>query len=185
MTTTHDDRTFIYQIDSDDVITFANQAWWDFAAENEAPHLTPETVLNRPLWHFITDKQTEYLYRLAVEKVRFEQRQLVIPFQCDSPDCRRSMEMIVLPRPQAAIQFESRVLKLEYRPPVELLQPATPRSDDSVRICGWCKKIWDFKTGRWIEVGALSRPSKASVKAPRLSHITCFPCYETVFRQLI
>jgi hypothetical protein len=45
-----DRRTFIWRVDSNDILVFANKAWLDFAQENGAGYLTQKQTLDQSLW---------------------------------------------------------------------------------------------------------------------------------------
>ena len=53
-----DKRIFLWAIDPEDKIIRVNEDWLAFARENEAPHLTPDAVINRPLWDFVSGGET-------------------------------------------------------------------------------------------------------------------------------
>ena len=41
-----------------------------------------------------------------------------------------------------SIEFLSKIMKLEFRDPVALLDTVAGRSEESLKICSWCKKIF-------------------------------------------
>ena len=88
-----DQRSFIWILDADDKIVRVNDAWLAFAAENTAPQLTASVVLDQSIWRFIQGQETSYLYQQIFRRVRAGQSPVTFPFRCDSPDCRRFMEM--------------------------------------------------------------------------------------------
>ncbi len=88
-----DHRSFIWIIDAADKLVHVNDAWLAFAGENTAPQLTAASVLNQPIWRFIQGQETIYLYKQIFGRVRAGKSPVKFPFRCDSPDCRRFMEM--------------------------------------------------------------------------------------------
>lgn len=176
-----DPRLFVYQIDAGDVITAVNDAWDEFALENEAPHLTRQGVIGRPLWDFITGEETQHLYRALFQRVREGKRPISIPFRCDAPDCRRHMEMHMIPDKAGGITFTTRVLRLEKRPAVRLLEQGAPRSPDFVTMCGWCKKV-RLPDDRWAEVEEAIRVLHLFDErvVPQISHGICPECHDRV-----
>ena len=129
-----------YTIATDDTIVFVDQAWISFARENNAPYLTPEFVLHRPIWEFIVGKETRHLYQILISKVREMGNPIAIPFRCDAPDRRRFMEMEISSISDEMVQFSTRVLKQETREPIMLLDPRSNRSSEFLTICSWYKK---------------------------------------------
>ena len=136
-----DQRRFIWAIDDADKIVRVNDVWLAFAGENTAPQLTASLVLNQPLWHFIQGQETRYLYQQIFSRVRAGVSPVKFPFRCDSPDCRRFMEMKLSLLPGGAIEFISRILREEWREPVDLLDNSQDRSGEFLKVCSWCKKI--------------------------------------------
>lgn len=97
-----------------------------------------------------------------------------IPFKCDSPECRRFMEMKLFLLPGDSIEFLSKILKLEFRDPVVLLDPLAERSEESLKICSWRKKIFLSKAG-WVEIEEAIRVMDlfAGPQFPQLTHRIC------------
>jgi|GEM_PF-4317178 len=176
-----DPRQFIYRIDAGDILTAANDAWDEFAIENEAPYLTRQNVIGRSLWEFIAGQETQHLYRVLFQRVRDARRSIAIPFRCDAPDCRRYMEMQMTPDDAGGITFTNRILRLEKRPPVRLLAQSAPRSPDFVTMCGWCKKV-RLSDGRWAEVEEAIRVLHLFDEriVPQISHGICPECQDRV-----
>ena len=160
---------------------FVNDEWLSFAHENGASHLTLDAVLNKSLWQFITDFDVQHLYTLIFNKVLADQLSVKIPFRCDSPDCRRFMEMEISPLSGNRVQIRNRILREEFREPVDLLNPAVNRSKELVRMCSWCKKI-DVSPSNWVEVEQAVKQLNLfeAPTSPQLTHGICPTCYENV-----
>jgi len=181
-----DARSFDYRLNHDDVIISVNEAWYEFARENNAFGLIPDAVLNKPLWGFIADMETRHLYRLIYAVVREEQRQVVIPFRCDSPDTRRFMEMHIIGADGGEVQTDCHILRMEAREPVELLEPAAARDAHAfVTICSWCKRIKD-DAGQWAEVEDAVRRLGLMERQPlpQLTHGICPLCKKLIFEKV-
>jgi hypothetical protein len=172
-----------YWLNDRDEIVFVNDAWGAFAAANGGEHLSAADVLGRPLWGFVADPATQHLYRQVLARVRGG-RAARFTFRCDSPDCRRLMEMEVGRGPEGVTEFRSRTLSEEVRQPQALLDPARPHSGGLVRVCGWCKKV--DVGGRWEEVEeAVSRLALFERPVlPRLTHGICEGCFATMTETL-
>ncbi len=178
-------KTFTYRIDGQDRFVDVDEDWLHFALENGARHLARrEAVLGRPLWDFVTGKETRHLYDLMLSKVRMGHT-LQIPFRCDSPGCRRFMEMRMSPEAQGGVRFTTWIVRLEHRAPVGLLEASEDRSDEFVTICSWCKKV-QTAPGVWEEVEEAVRTLDlfASPKLPQLTHGMCPACQAFYLRQL-
>ncbi len=142
-----DHRSFIWIIDDADKIVHVNDDWLAFAGENTAPQLTASSVLDQLIWRFIQGQETIYLYKQIFSRLRAGKSPVKFPFRCDSPDCRRFMEMKLSLLPGGAIQFIAQILRQEWRDPVDLLDASRDRTGEFLKICSWCKKITYSGTG--------------------------------------
>jgi hypothetical protein len=181
MSNLQDHRSFIWVIDAADKVVHVNDDWLAFAAENTAPQLTAFSVLGRHIWRFIEGQETSYLYEQIFDRVRAGQSPVTFPFRCDSPDCRRFMEMTLSPLSGGAIQFSSHIIREERRHSVNLLDASRDRSGEFLKICSWCKRIYIPERG-WEEIEAAIEPLDlfGHRSMPRMTHSICDCCYETI-----
>ena len=113
-----DHRSFIWIIDDADKIVHVNDDWLAFAGENTAPQLTASVVLDQPHLAFYSGaRKPVYLYKQIFARLRAGKSPVKFPFRCDSPDCRRFMEMKLSLLPGDAIQFMAQILRQEWRRP--------------------------------------------------------------------
>lgn len=173
----------VYRLDDRDHIVFLNDEWDRFAAANSGEGVTSPRVLHRSLWEFVTDINTREIYRHALARSRGG-RTLHFCFRCDSPTRRRLLEMTIGRGPDETTEIRTHTLSEEDRPAQPLLEATVPRSDDLVRMCGWCKKV--FVGDSWEEVeeavsrlGLFERPVM-----PGVTHGICEPCYEKMMELL-
>jgi len=178
-------RSFIWVIDDADKIVHVNDAWLAFAGENTAPQLTASLVLDQFIWRFIQGQETIYLYKQIFGRLRAGKSPIKFPFRCDSPDCRRFMEMKLSLLPGDATQFMAQILWEEWREPVDLLDASRDRSGEFLKICSWCKKI-NIPGRGWGEIEAaiealdlFGHPSM-----PRMTHTICDSCYDAIRLEL-
>jgi hypothetical protein len=178
-------RRFIWIIDDADKIVHVNDDWLAFAGENTAPQLTAFSVLNQPIWRFIQGQETSYLYKQIFSRVRAGVSPVKFPFRCDSPNCRRFMEMQLSLLSGNAIEFISHILREEWREPIDLLDASRDRSGEFLKICSWCKRI-DIPGQGWGEIetaiDALDLFDHHSM--PRMTHTICDACHEAVKLEL-
>ena len=180
-----DHRRFIWIIDDADKIIHVNDDWLAFARENIAPQLTVAVVLDKPIWNFIQGQETTYLYKQIFDRVRAGISPVKFPFRCDSPECRRFMEMKLSLLSGNAIEFMSHILREERREPVNLLDASRDRSGELLKVCSWCKRI-NVPGQGWGEIEAaiealdlFDHPSM-----PRMTHTICDACHEAVKLEL-
>ena len=167
----------VYCIDRADVITAVNADWDAFARDNEGDHLTADNVVGRPLWDFISDPETEQIYRALLRRLRQGVAIPPLPFRCDSPGLRRFMELHTRGGDDQSVEFEARLLRAEPREPVALLEAETERGDGLVRICSWCKRV-AVAEADWREVEeAVPRLGLLEFhRPPPLTHTMCEDC---------
>lgn len=171
--------SFIYRIDAADRVDFVTADWLDFARDNEAQHLSAETVQGESLFSFIDDPETRHLYKAIIDKVRRTQDSVMVPFRCDSPCLRRFMVLHISPLPHGAIQFEGKLIREEPREHVPLLDAESARSGELIVSCSWCKRI--EVDGAWLEVEEAVRRLELFHEPllPQITHGICGDCLTT------
>jgi len=169
-----------YQINDRDEITFVDKAWVRFAQANDGAELVGHGVLGRVLWEFIDDGVTRQLYQQIVGRVR-QGHQAVFKLRCDSPSCKRHLEMTIHATGADIIEFATQTLQLEDRPPMAFLGRGTPRSTELLRACSWCNRI-DVGSDAWTEVEvAVERLKLFELgRMPKITHGICATCFATM-----
>ncbi len=168
---------FRYQVDSRDRIRFVDTAWLDFARQNNAAELTEAAVIGQSLWEFIAGRETQHLYRLIFDAVRKERKIATVPFRCDSPECRRYMELSITLLPGDGLEFLVSLIREELRAYVALLDPNVPREEDFVTVCSWCKRVF-LPDDDWVEVetGVRHLQLFSDEALPQITHGMCETC---------
>ena len=178
------DLTISYQIDPQDCIVSVSDSWEVFARANDGAAVLPDKVLGRPLWDFIQDRSVRQLYRHLVAKARGGEP-VEFDYRCDSPSQRRVFLMRIAPVMTERIEFLSRLLSSEPRPPQGLLDAQSPRSPAVLRICSWCLRV-AVTSDEWVEMEAAVRRLKLlhAETLPALTHGICPRCLEEMVRLL-
>ena len=171
-----DGRVFIHTVDASGNITAVNDEWVEFAIENGAPELLRQSVVGHAIWDFMDGKETRHISRLILDKVRTSGTAITLPYRCDSPSLKRFMEMEIVPVEGGRVEFRSRILRLEKREPVELLDIKAVRSESFITICSWCRRTRTSKG--WVEVDEAVRTlGLFSMDAlPQITHGMCEDC---------
>ena len=173
----------VYRIGSDDTLRSVTGGWDDFARENQAEELAGDALLGQPIWKFLGNQEVQHLFEILFSRVREEGREITIPFRCDAPAVRRWQTLTFQPVPdeEAAIEVTVRTLAEERRTPVRLLQPGTPRSEETLVLCAWCKRA-RLGEDEWSEVEeAVDRYELfGQAELPAISHGICPDCKERV-----
>ena len=185
MSNKKDPRLFIYRIDQEDNIVYVNQEWLEFAKENSPGSFKDEYVINKSLWKYIANDKVQHLYKIVFNRVRDGVRISRLPFRCDSPECRRFMEMDLFRAKGSEVQIESRILKQEFREPIALLSNFRDCSNEILTICSFCKKI-RIDESTWTEVEeAMKRLRLYEVwPLPQISHGACETCFKEATSRL-
>jgi len=171
-----------YVINARDELSFVSDSWHRFAESNDSASLAESNVLGRSLWEFIADAPTRLLYKQMVARVR-QGRLTRFTLRCDGPSCRRLLEMTISAGPEKAVEFETKVLRLEYREPVALLARNTTRSAELLQMCAWCNRI-NVGSGSslWVEVEDATERLLLFERdrMPQLTHGICEACVEAM-----
>lgn len=171
--------TIIYTVDADDRIVSVNEAWDRFATQNEGTAFLAKHIVGRNLFEFIGDDSTRQIYRQMLARIR-SGTDLEYRYRCDSPDCRRLMEMRVrAANSEGGVEFRSTTLEATQRAPVRLPQAdgadvAAPA--ELQRACGWCNRL--DVNGVWLEMEE-ALPLlllHETPTAPTLTHGMCEAC---------
>lgn len=151
---------------------------------NEGETALSRAVLHRPLWDFITEPTTRHLYREVLRRVRGG-RLIQFTFRCDSPACRRLMEMIVVAAEEQGVEFRTRILSQESRPPQTVLRQHARTSGRLLLICAWCNRV-DLDAN-WVEVedAALRLRLFEYSRPPTLTHGICDSCFTKMKETLL
>jgi hypothetical protein len=167
-----------YAIDEHDHLIRVDEGYYRFAKENGWDEAG--SSLGRSLWDYVAGGELRKLQRLLVRRVRDEVGDVELPFRCDGPDVRREMNIRIVARPGGrAVLFAARLRSEEARDlPQRLLDPATPRSDEMLAMCGWCDRF--EVDGEWVEVEEAARRLELfnRPELPALSHGVCPTCSE-------
>jgi hypothetical protein len=169
----------IYRVNNQDLIVFVNEEWDQFAAANGGAHLKADQVLNRSLWSFISDPTTKQLYRQIMKRIR-DGRSVRFSLRCDSPNCRRLLEMEVDLREGGAAEFVTRTLWEEDRKIPVLLEPSAARFADWLRVCSWCEKVCVGEAWTEVEEAVTRLQLFEQSPMPSLTHGICEPCHHTM-----
>ena len=173
----------LYRINEQDRIVFVNDAWNQFAMDNNTPELLSERILNRSLWDFISDPTTINFYRTILQRVR-NGRSMEFNLRCDTAELRRFFVMNISFK-DGAVQFDSQLIREEKRSSQKILQGSVGRKDEVIIICSWCGRI-NTGNNEWQEVEDAVKVLglfELSV-LPQISHGMCNDCYKLMFRKL-
>jgi hypothetical protein len=169
-------RTLSYAIDENDHLIRVDEGYYSFAEENGWEEAT--TSLGRSLWDYVAGHEMVKLQRLLVRRIRDGVGDVELPFRCDGPEVRREMNIRIVARPGGrVVLFSARMRSEEARDlPQWLLDPATPRSDEALEMCGWCDRF--EVDGEWVEVEEAAKRLALFDKPelPVLSHGICPDC---------
>jgi hypothetical protein len=174
-----------YELDAEFRIQAVDAAWSAFALANGAPELVvPPGPLGHSVFGYLKDATTAHLYHRLFEHVRRTGRSVAFPFRCDSPGLRRFLEMKISPLEPAGLHLETRVVRLEARSPVALLERGARRSAQFLSMCSWCKAVEVAGGWRELEDAVVALRLFEREALPMLTHGICAPCQERLEGEL-
>lgn len=178
MSTDPSNTTYVHRVDAGLRISFVSAEWLAFAAEN-GRETTAAAELGRPLFSVIVDEGTRHIYRLLIERARSTHEALQFGYRCDSPDCRRWMQMQMRYLADSdEIEFASRLLRTAPRPYMPLVAANQSRQTSSqvLSMCSWCKAV--LAEQAWVEVeqAVMQLRLFAADAKPRITHGICPDC---------
>lgn len=166
-----------YLIKPDQTVVEIHGDWDSFALANQAPELLAHAVLGRKLSEFVKDAETRLIYAALVKRVLETGEPIRFRYRCDSPDRRRHMTMAMDLVGADILRFRSKVLREEPRDPLALLHRHATRSEEMLRMCGWCNRV-NVAGDLWKEVEDYVEESGLleATTLPRLTHGICPVC---------
>lgn len=174
-----------YRIDGADRIQFLNEAWLQFACQNDGAHLNRANVIGKPIWEFIEGEAVCELYGQVFKAVRVKQQAVGFKFRCDSPVCRRYFLLTVAPLQEEVLMLSTHPVREESRKPVTVLDPDVERGESFLKICSWCLKAC-LSAKQWVELEkAITRFDLLGGRpVPHLTHGICPDCQTMVEDEL-
>jgi len=167
-----------YAIDHEDRLVKVDDGFYRFAEENGWDGVGAS--LGRSLWDFVAGEELKKLQRMLLRRVRSEVRSIELPFRCDSADARREMNIRIIAHSSGrAVLFAAFMRSEEERDaPQPMLDPAAPRNDDMLTMCGWCDRF--LVDGEWVEIEVAAKRLELFRRAelPTITHSVCPDCSE-------
>ncbi|MEX2471452.1 MAG: hypothetical protein WEA34_04690, partial [Gemmatimonadota bacterium] len=165
-----------YVVKPDGTVVEIRGIWDDFARTNGAGGLTIANVVGHDLCDFVSGPATRLVYDALIERVGRTRAPIHFTFRCDAPDVRRHMRMDVMGDGSENVRFSSRIVSEEPRPRQALLSTDVDRSDVTVVMCSWCKRV--KQDDNWVEVEEYveSTGLMEEERFPQLSHGLCPEC---------
>jgi hypothetical protein len=175
---------YYYELDSEDRIVSASDSWDTFALDNDGEHLVFEKIKGDSIWNYITDTDTQDLYRRIFAAAR-KGRPVQYFLRCDSPTVRRLLSVHVAPMDEH-LRISTALFRADQREFQELRGSGVNDAPMNIPACSWCEKVL-IREGEWQEVEAASAwldKQKTPAKC-RLSYTVCPSCREQMERQLV
>jgi hypothetical protein len=178
-----DDKCCIaYQINGRDEIISVNDEWCRYASDHGWAGISPDKVLHRPIYNYITDSTTSSLYQSLFKRVRGGSS-VRYQFNCETLSHRRVMEMSVKSVGDGgALEMNARMLGKQARNTLPYGSANNPTEEQFLRACGWCCRI-DLE-GFWHEVeDAVARLGMFEFsRLPKLTHGICKECFADMLK---
>lgn len=165
-----------YSVDEADRLVSVGGAFDAFAEANGAPDLA-EQCLGRSLYAFLSDPEVVAFHQDLMRRIRASGAVRDLPFRCDAPGVRRHMLLSATARSDGGVDFETRLVSAEVRPPSARPGPEASGPPRLVRRCAWCNR---FDAGGWVEMeeAAVRLRLLEDVEGLRFTHGICPDCVE-------
>ncbi len=176
--------SYTYRIDGLDRITDVSPAWLLFAKKNDAAELDESRVIGREIWEFIVGDEVRRVYKEIFRSLRESNKELIVPFRCDSPGIMRHMELHMRSAPANAIEFTGKLDTSLRRRPVSLFDVHASRSEDSIPICSFCRRL--KITREWVPAAAAVTRKRwfGNRPVPKLNESLCRDCMGSLYANL-
>jgi hypothetical protein len=169
-------QSLSYAIDEHDHLVKVDEGYYRFAEENG--WTDAGASLGRSLWDYVAGEDLKKVQRLLLRHIRDDVGDVELPFRCDGPDVRREMDIrIKAGAGGRAVLFSAKLRSEEAREQSQpLLDPESPRSPETLAMCGWCDRF--EVEGEWVEVEEAARRLELfnRPELPSLSHGICPDC---------
>lgn len=175
-------RSVIYVLDRNFRILSCNQAWDDFAKQNEGHALIRPSILGQDLLQVISTPLRSF-YETVFRHVLEGQEPFGLEYECSSPDLYRVFHMRILPVRSGGRMLVVNSLAVER--PHGLDRPAQPAdlalyADEHgfLHMCSHCRRTRFADGSRWDWV-----PSYLNRAPAPVSHGLCPPCMAYFYPQ--
>ena len=138
-----DAGTNTYWLDESLRITDVNEAWDQFAQENDGDQALGSLIRGRSLWDFVIDDVTRMWLEVLIKLARMRNEQIERPYRCDSPELKRYMLMKITPEAQDSLRIDHILLSTAPRSrPVHIRHAGTgSRRSVAHRRCSMCGRV--------------------------------------------
>lgn len=164
-------------LDAQNHIMRVSEAWDSFVDRAAMEDLHGDTILGRPLSHFISDLTMRHAFHALLHNVRQTGQAAHINARCDAPGGpARALWLDFSPDAEDGVQATWRFAHGDAAELVPLRRRMRFMPDELIRACGWC---WRFRLGAgWqridhvaVELGLLDR-----TPLPLVTHGICPRC---------
>lgn len=177
----NDASVLLYSVDEADRLVSVGGAFAAFADANGAPDLAVR-CLGRSLYAFLSDPEVVAFNQDLMRRIRASGAVRDLPFRCDAPGVRRHMLLSATARADGGVDFETRLVRAEVRPPPARTVPEASGPRRLVRRCAWCNRI---DAGGWVELeeAAVRLRLLEDVEGLRFTHGICPDCLANLLPQ--
>lgn len=137
-----------YRLDVTDRIVEVGGAWNEFALANNGTAIVKERVLGSSVFSHVSGDVSVMFLRTLLASARILNRPSTRAYRCDSPACKRFMEMTVIPEGDGSLMLEHRQVRTEVLPQPFVFTASQARSCRVIR-CSMCNRL--KTSGAWRE----------------------------------
>ncbi|MEM7369133.1 MAG: hypothetical protein AAF587_11080 [Bacteroidota bacterium] len=127
-----------YTIDRNNVIFDINEGFLQFGQENGATFVDPQTWIGQDLLRIVQGDTTRMYYHVLFKRVRLTEKQIELPYRCDSPTQARFMRMRLSCDKDLHIHFENEIEAIvPFERPISLMY----HSKGVIKRCSICNRL--------------------------------------------
>lgn len=172
----------VYMLNRKDVIVDVNDAWNDFATNNDAPELISERVIGNSLVNYVTGDITKMYVQTVLQNVRMIGKPIRRHYRCDSPTLKRYMEMSIKPDGKN-LQLAHKVIRTEDMTcTVHFNAALTPSEPQITKRCSSCGRV-EAQKAVWVEANDLYAAKHGAKDVTVMVEYTICPVCEATASQ--
>jgi len=168
-----------YWVDKKNTIQKVNDSW-DQAmdAESWSHRAASFNIIGQNILDFIVDDITRMYVASMLDAVRVCAKPLVRPYRCDSPECKRYMQMTVTPDADGLVRVSHELIKTEQlKQKAYFFNDQTNKNFSAHHVrCSLCNKLKKIGSSNWEDVDKLSDRGQMMQKGNPVLYGVCPKC---------
>jgi hypothetical protein len=171
-------RPLALRIGANDIVELVDDRWNTFVAGGRIGALKP-ALDGAPFWSAVEGGHAASLYGRMLERAR-DRHAVVIDLTAVSASDRLRIALTVTPVADGAVDLSLRTVQTRRTVPLALFDPAAERTDEGIKSCSFCQRIFGF-SWQEAEVGVRQLRIAPHGPQPQLQPAICDDCERAVY----